>query len=122
MGKLAERLSDPARSGVYRIETTEAVEEAAASNRYPLLRIALNGSAVLALDAAVGAESRVVVVSGFERLARERPEAIESLLVRLGLAARAWRDSGARVFVTFLDPQRVLASLPPLYNWNKKRP
>lgn len=29
MGKLAERLADPKRSGVYRVETTEALEEAA---------------------------------------------------------------------------------------------
>ena len=36
MGKLAERLADPQRSGVYRVETTEAVEEAAALRKLGL--------------------------------------------------------------------------------------
>jgi len=42
MGKLAERLSDCARSGVYRIETREALEEAAALNSYPVVQVVLD--------------------------------------------------------------------------------
>ena len=40
MGKLAERLSDPRRSGVYRIESTHAVAEAASRNGFSLARSA----------------------------------------------------------------------------------
>jgi hypothetical protein len=54
MGKLAERLADPARAGVYRVETTEALEEAAALNRYRLERIALDGAAQPLLDRLAG--------------------------------------------------------------------
>lgn len=121
MGKLAERLSDPARAGVYRIETTEALEEAAALNGYRLLRIALEGGASGVLDAAGSGAQRVIVVSGFEPFLRERPAEVASLLARLGAAAAAWRETGARIFVAFLDPAGALPALAPLYNWTKQR-
>jgi len=119
VGKLAERLSDPVRSGVYRIETTEAVEEAAALNGYPLLRVALNGSEAGALDAAAVGGSRVIVVSGFESFFREQPREAQALVSALGAATRAARERGTRFFVAFLDPEGALGSLPPLYNWRK---
>ena len=121
MGKLAERLSDPARSGVYRIETTEAVEEAAALNRHPLVRIALNGSAAAALEAAAAAGSRVIVVSGFEQFFREHPVQAQALVTALAAAAQARRTAGGCFFAAFLDPAATLPALAPLYNWSKKR-
>jgi hypothetical protein len=119
VGKLAERLSDPARAGVYRIETAEAVEEAAALNRYPLLRVSINGSTAPALAAAAADDDRVVLLTGFETLARERPEEIEALLARLRSATEAGRAREARIFIAFLDPSHALPQLPPLYNWRR---
>jgi hypothetical protein len=121
VGKLAERLSDPARSGVYRVETSEAVEEAAGLNGYPLVRVALDGSVAGALQAAGGAGDRVVLVTGFERFFEERPDEGREFLSRLGAAAQARRGAGERFFVAFLDPRCVLPALAPLYNWAKKR-
>lgn len=123
MGKLAERLGDPARAGVYRVETTEAVEEAAALNRYGLERVSLDGSAEPLLDrlARAGGGGRVVLVSGFERLFRERPEEGERLLAELQGRTPGWRERKDLVFVAFVDPGRSLASLAPLYNWERKR-
>lgn len=123
MGKLAERLGDPARAGVYRVETTEAVEEAAALNRYSLERVALNGAAQPLLDglAREGRSGRVLLVSGFEALFRERPEEGERLLAELQGRTPGWRERKDRVFVAFVDPGRSLASLAPLYNWERKR-
>lgn len=123
MGKLAERLGDPARAGVYRVETTEAVEEAAALNRYGLERVALNGAVQPLLErlARTGRGGRVLLVSGFESLFRERPEEGERLLAELRGRAPGWRERGERVFVAFVDPRRALESLAPLYNWERKR-
>lgn len=121
MGKLAERLSDPARAGVYRIETTEAVEEAAALNRYPLLHVRINGSTAPAFAAAAADDERVVVLTGFEPLAREQPQEIETLLAKLRHEAERWRERAARVFIAFHDPTRALPQLPPLYNWHRQR-
>ena len=123
MGKLAERLGDPARAGVYRVETTEAVEEAAALNRYSLERVALNGAAQPLLDrlAREGRNGRVLLVSGFETLFRERPEEGERLLAELQGRTPGWQKRKDLVFVAFVDPGRSLASLAPLYNWERKR-
>jgi len=121
VGKLAERLSDPARSGVYRIEATEAVEEAAALNRYALLRVRVDGCVKPALEPVTRGANRVIVVSGFERLARERPGEMRAWLEDLDRAAQAWRPSGARVFIAFLDPAQALPQLLPLYNWQRSR-
>src|SRR5690606_3398827 len=42
MGKLAERLADERRSGVYRVEVTDALEEAAAIDGFPIARVRLD--------------------------------------------------------------------------------
>jgi hypothetical protein len=110
MGKLAERLSDPVRAGVYRIVTTEAVVEAAALNGYALVFV----DGTESLESAATGRNRVIVVRGVESLEDER-------IARLNAAAAAWREHGARVFVAFLDPAGRLASLPPLYNWSASR-
>jgi len=125
VGKLAERLGDAARAGVYRVETTEALEEAAALNGYALLRLRLDaedGMQALECFAAEGMPAgRVALVSGFERQFAADPSRREALLAAFGAAAAAWRARGARIFVVFHDPRRELPMLAPLYNWHKAR-
>lgn len=132
MGKLAQRLADPLRSGVYRIVATQALEEAAALNRFSLLTIALDGgsgdtpASCGALASALADASRspapghVFVLRGFEALSRAAPGALESLLEALEDAARARRAAGKPFFAAFLDPSCALPSLAPLYNWHPK--
>lgn len=117
MGKLAERLSDARRSGVYRVETTEAVEEAAALNGFALERFALDGGLPEIPESRNG---RVLLFSGFEDLLRRAPEGLDPLLRDLDAAADRRRQAGQRFFAAFLDPQRTLC-LPPLYNWDRSR-
>lgn len=123
MGKLAERLGDPARAGVYRVETTEAVEEAAGLNGYALERLALEGSVGTLLDRLGDAErgGRVLLVSGFESMQRDRPQELERLLAKLAARVPGWRKRGERIFVAFVDPASALPALAPLYNWERKR-
>ena len=120
MGKLAERLSDPARCGVYRVESHEALEEAAALNRYPVRRMALNGGIAAPIEAATGHGSGVLILTGFELVFRERPWEGHALVVGLEAAVQLRRSAGARYFVVFFDPAGA-APLPPLYNWNKNK-
>jgi hypothetical protein len=126
MGKLAERLGDPARAGVYRVETTEALEEAAALNGYRLVHLHGDverdlGGALRRLAAEPALDGCVALVSGFEPHLRDDAAQRTMLLAGLSLAAEGWRARGARVFVAFLDPDRDLSGLAPLYNWKKSR-
>jgi hypothetical protein len=125
MGKLAERMGDPARAGVYRVETIEAVEEAAALNTYVLLRLRLDADGGLQALERLQAEDtpggRVALVSSFERRFAADPSQREALLAAFDAAAAAWRARGARIFVVFHDPRRELPALGPLYNWHKAR-
>ena len=123
MGKLAERLGDPARAGIYRIETAEALEEAAALNGYALRRLdCQSGVGALArLAAEPSLDGCVALVGGFGAHFREHAALRATLLAALNLAAERWRARGARVFVAFLDPDREMPGLPPLYNWHKCR-
>ena len=119
MGKLAERLADPLRSGVYRIEATDAVEEAAALNGYLLARVSLAALDDVRLAAeAVHGMGEVTVFSGFESLLREAPVALAPLLAALEITAAQQRARKARFFAAFLDP-RGLLPLDPLYNRRK---
>jgi len=85
MGKLAERLSDGQRSGVYRVEVLEALEEAVALNGFTLTRIALDGMpgsglCGVAADALSGrADGQVLLFSGFEALVRTESGALDRL-------------------------------------------
>ena len=119
MGKLAERLADPLRSGVYRIEATDAVEEAAALNGYLLARVSLPAldDVRRAAEAAYG-KGEVTVFSGFESLLSEAPFALAPLLAALEITAAQQRARKAPFFAAFLDPAGLLA-LAPLYNWRK---
>ena len=147
MGKLAQRLSDSARSGVYRIETLEALEEAAELNSFRLVRVVLEHVTTkpALLDAVADAAAfpvrfgrnwnalpgcltdlswtpargYVLLVSGFEALRRAAPEDFAGFLESLTAAAADWRDRGRPFFVVFLDPARAV-SLAPLYNWDKR--
>ncbi len=117
MGKLAERLSDPKRSGTYRIEVTDALEEAVALNGFRLERFAPADFSRVPAHLA-SSDGRVLLFSGFEPLVRESPGALDALLAKLDAAAAACRQGERRFFAAFLDPSGVLA-LPPLYNWKR---
>ena len=106
MGKLAGRLADPLRSGLYRVEATEALEEAAALNGFLLERC---DGAPGALEAGDG---RVLLFSD--------PALLGALRGALEAAAAQCRERGLRYFAVFLDPGAHL-SLPPLYNWQRRR-
>ncbi len=125
MGKLAERLGDPARAGIYRVETTEALEEATALNGYALLRLRIEAEsdvgALMRLAAEPAPGGCVALISGFATHFRDRAGQGATLLAALTAAAEGWRARGARVFVAFLDPDRNLGGLAPLYNWHKSR-
>lgn len=122
MGKLAERLADGRRSGVYRVEATGALEEAVQLNGFAFARIALDGATATALVADIAAsaldsrrDGRVMLFTGFETLLRGKPEALEQLLSALRVAAERHQAAGERFFAAFLDPGAVLP-LAPLYN------
>jgi hypothetical protein len=121
MGKLAERLADARRSGVYRVESTDALEEAAAHNGFLLTHVllenvsgsALCGTAMRALPARV--DGHVLLLSGFEALVANAPGALDSLVLELEAAATRCREGERRFFAAFLDPSALLP-LAPLYN------
>ena len=140
MGKLAERLADARRSGVYRLEVTDALEEAAAIDGFPIIRVELArvesarfyAACARALDARTDghwadlaatladpawspAPGHVVLLSGFEALTRREPDVLAPLLAALQAAAARRRMQGLRFFAAFLDPTRML-SLDPLYD------
>ncbi|MBE0613393.1 MAG: hypothetical protein IH604_06990 [Burkholderiales bacterium] len=124
MGKLAERLIDAQRSGVYRVESTVALEEAVALNRFSLSRIALQGIPGSALNniateaAHAGADGLVLLFSGFDAHMRSVPDAVDQLIVRLQALATRHRETGEHFFAVFLDPKATLP-LPQLYNWHR---
>jgi hypothetical protein len=126
MGKLAERLSDPRRSGVYRLIASEALEEAVALNRFALTRFALSAVPAAALPALAAdavsrdADGQVLLFSGFEPLARAAPAAFDAFLGVLQAAAGGRRSQGLRFFAAFLDPAETL-SLEQLYHWQRAR-
>lgn len=140
MGKLAERLADERRSGVYRVEVTDALEEAAAIDGFPIVHVRLDGVGGAGLQDACArtlirrtggnwatlaetladpqwspAQGHVLLVSGFEALVRREPDALAPLLAALSAVAARRRAKGLRFFAAFLDPTRTL-SLDPLYD------
>lgn len=107
MGKLAERLADYRRSGVYRIESTEAIEEAAALNGFVLERVSADAGSV-ALEPADG---RVLVL--------QARRGLDDVLARLEAAGERARARRLRFFAVFVDPAGLLP-LAPLYNWTRR--
>lgn len=140
MGKLAERLADERRSGVYRLEVTDALEEAAVIDGFPIIRVLLDDVASDQLYANCAralvplvdghwaglataladpewspAAGHVLLFSGFEALVQSDPDALAPLLAALRAAAARRRMQGFPFFAAFLDPTRTL-SLDPLYD------
>jgi len=140
MGKLAERLADEKRTGVYRTEVTDALEEAAGIVGLPIVRVDLRDSsgdrlladsaqaavarplagwdafaAALADPAWTPAPGRVLLIEGFEELLDDGAGSLEPLVAALDSAAAQHRLRGERFFAVFLDPGRRVA-LEPLYD------
>lgn len=140
MGKLAERLADEKRTGVYRTEVTDALEEAAGIVGLPIVRAdlrdcsadrlladcaqavasrPLNGwdafAAAIADPAWTPAPGRVLLVAGFESLLHDDARALAPLLAALESAAAQHRLRAERFFAVFLDPGRRVV-LDPLYD------
>ena len=137
MGKLAERLGDAARSGVYRATRPDAVLEAARSARLELARISLEGAsgkeqvleriaASLAFPQWFGANwdaledcltdlswreagGHVLLVEG------SMPGDVLGILIDvLASSAEFWAARGKPFFAVLVDPQRKLG-LPDLF-------
>lgn len=146
MGKLAERLADERRSGVYRVEVTEALEEAAGIVGLEIVRFPLRGlaagrvlascaravsapeveswdelAAVLADRACAPAPGRILLFVGFEDLVRRESSALAPLIAALQSAAAQHRLEGRRFFAVFLDRTRTMA-LDPLYDRRRHSP
>jgi RNAse (barnase) inhibitor barstar len=133
MGKLLERLRDPAASGVYRASRVDAITDAVRGSRLSFARIGLQGitdkAALLRKIAAeLGfpdwfgenwdaledcltdlswreAEGHVLVFEGFQFL----PEGDLGVLIDVLISvAEFWADQGKPFFAVFIDPGRVL--------------
>lgn len=140
MGKLAERLGDERRSGVYRVEVTDALEEAAGIVGLPIVSACLNAAsaghlladcvratalqpapdwaafaAALADPSWTPAPGRILLIEGFEPLLEADLRILAPLIAALESAAAGHRLRGERFFAVFLDPGRRLA-LDPLYD------
>ena len=119
MGKLAERLADQSRTGVYRVEVTEALEEAAGIVGLPIVRVSLRGATADRLpgecEQAASAPGRILLIDDFDDLARRNADGLRSLIAALESAADRHRSRGDSFFAVFLDPSRLLA-IGPLYD------
>lgn len=139
MGKLTQRLTDAARSGVYRVPRVDDVIDAARGTGLDLAQADLGGvrdkEALLArLARALGfpdwfggnwdaledclcdlswrpGAGHVLLLHGQEALL---PDDLGVLLDVLASCAGFWAESGRPFFAAFVDPGRVLA-LPDLY-------
>ena len=125
---------------MYRIEVTEALEEAAGIVGLEIVSFPLRGvaagrflascaravsaaeveswdalAAALAEPARAPAPGRILLFVGFEELLRREPNALAPLIAALQLAAARHRLEGRRFFAVFLDPTRTVA-IDPLYD------
>jgi hypothetical protein len=134
MGKLLERLQDPARSGVYRTAGREEVEDALRAGAVSLVSIDLHQPVFDAFSRALGfpdwfgrnwdaledclcdlswrhAAGYVLLIDGHEALAQDQRGI---LLDVLAAAAEYWTGEGKPFFAVFIDPAAVL-DLRPLF-------
>lgn len=139
MGKLTQRLSDAARSGVYRTRQAVEVEDAVRGTRLDLARVDLGGAdakeALLerlalglgfpawfggnwdALEDCLGdlgwraGDGHVLLFTGYEDLPADD---LGVLLDVLGASAAYWAERGRPFFAVFIDPPHTLA-LPELF-------
>jgi len=122
MGKLSERLNDPARSGVYRATDASVVRSAApraaevdlARPVFEAFASALSfadwfGHNWDALEDCLTEKSGVLLLHN----ARQGDE-LALLVDVLAAVAEYWRDEGEPFFAVFVDPERRLA-LPDLF-------
>jgi hypothetical protein len=139
MGKLTERLSDAARSGVYRVLRPDEVVDAAHGTRLDLARVDLAGAAdkealLARLAQALGfpdwfggnwdaLEDCLADLSWragaghvflLERHGELDLDDVGVLVDVLAAAAEHWAGRGRPFFAVFVDPQGVLA-LPELF-------
>ena len=129
MSKLAERLRDPARSGVYRVSRDDAVMEALSGSGLAVARVDLSAPVFDAFSSALSfpdwfgrnwdaledcltdlswrpAAGHVILLEG---------GAGPALLAEvLAAAAEFWAGQGQPFFALFVDPQKRL-NLPDLY-------
>lgn len=139
MGKLTQRLTDAARSGVYRVQRSDEIEEAARGTRLDLARVDLGGAphkeallerfalalgfpawfggnwdaledCLMDLSWRAGA-GHVLLIEGHGELPADD---LGVLLDVLAAAAAHWAGRGQPFFAVFVDPGHALA-LPALF-------
>ena len=143
MGKLAQRLRDPVKSGVYRVTDAHVPREAAREAGLALLEIPLEGLAdkdallrQFAVSCAfpdwfggnwdaledcltdlawVGAPGYVLLLHGADALMALRDDDCGVLVDVLSACAASWRERGVPFFAVCADPGGALV-LPPLYD------
>jgi hypothetical protein len=139
MGKLTQRLTDPARSGVYRAPGSAEIEDAVHGTTLDLAPVDLGGatdkeSLLEQLAPALGfpawfggnwdaledclcdlawraGEGHVLVLQGYQDLP---PDDLGVLLDVLAASAAYWAGRSLPFFAVFIDPERRLA-LPELF-------
>ena len=132
MKKLLQRLRDPARSGVYRASSVQAIEQATRGSALDVVTIEAGGNVFEAMaraldfpdwfganwDALEDCLSDLAWRKGEGRvlLLRSYPagDALGVLTDVLRAAAEYWAGRGKPFFAVFVDPQKQL-SLPDLY-------
>lgn len=142
MGKLTQRLTDAARSGVYRAPGTAEIDDAARGTRLDVARVNLRGAEdkdglLERLAGALGfpewfggnwdaledclqdlswraGDGHVLVFEGQDEVA---PDDLGVLIDVLGTSAGFWAERARPFFSVFVDPERVLA-LPELFRPN----
>ena len=136
MSKLLERLTDPVRSGVYRVGRANEVLEAAAGSALSVSRIPARSKADLLREMATQlafpgwfggnwdaledcltdlswheAVGYVLLLEEFQKLPAKE---LAILIDVLGSAAAFWAGQGKPFFAVFVDPARAL-KLPELF-------
>jgi hypothetical protein len=137
MSKLAQRLADPARSGVYRVSSADTVEEVARGTTLSCTRIALQGGKAQVLEALAKAlafpdwfgrnwdaledcladlswkpaEGYVLLLTGVPALPKDDAGILMDIL---GSSAEAWKARDQPFIAVLVDPARELG-LPDLY-------
>ncbi len=137
MSKLAQRLADPARSGVYRVSSADTVEEVARGTPLGCTRVALQGGKAQVLDALAKAlafpdwfghnwdaledclsdlswkpaEGHLLLLTGTPALPRDEAGILTDILAS---SAEAWKARGKPFIAVLVDPGREL-KLPDLY-------